>query len=771
MKRAVVLIWMLAALSCMAQVGVGQWRDYLSCNRIGGVAVAPDAVYAAAPMGLMAVDRHTGETSRLNKTTILNDVGVAEIAYDDVSGYLVVAYTNSNLDLVRKGKVSNLSDIRRSDIPGDKGINSIRFHDGKAYLACGFGLVVVDLARKEIKETYYLGDHGGYDAVYDVAFAMRDGTPTIYAGTSRGLLYADAQNPFLNIVDNWTLDSHPAFAGKTVRRMETHDGHLIVGVSTFDPQQMDIYWNEQSPTLVYGGEVGRFRCANGRLAVAAPTGVRLYGMEAGSWHLEQNVTAFAWGDMEALDAVCDDQDMLWIGHEWGGLIARNIVTNEEQTFRLQGPASDDVFRITTHKGRTLVAPGGKKSTNESLYNQANIYILDKGVWNQMDRDGFGGILYDAIEVAVNPRDTNRLLAVAWGSGVMELEGNKLTAVYDETNTPALSAYTDGSFRSLRVGSVAYDKQGNAWITNSLADKGLVELTMDGEWHAFNTASMVAGQEIDRIIWDSINDYKWFIGKANRIYVHDGKSKMAYVDPNNGSRLETHTVNCLAQDHDGEIWFGTDKGIKVIYDGYKAFSNGGAGEKSPVNCSNIIFSQDGVDEYLMAYENISCIAVDGANRKWVGTANNGLYLISENGQRQIHHFTAANSSLFSDRIVSLAVQPRTGEVMVGTDHGLQSYRGTATYASYYNDADIHAFPNPVRPDYDGPVAIKGFSRNALVHVTDAAGHIVFSTKADGGQAVWNLRTNAGEPVKSGVYFVLASDVNGQMRAATKILVVR
>ena len=283
--------------------------------------------------------------------------------------------------------------------------------------------------------------------------------------------------------------------------------------------------------------------------------------------------------------------------------------------------------------------------------------------------------------------------------------------------------------------------------------------------------MVQGNEIDKVIWDSVTGYKWFLGRANRIYVHDGESKMAYVDPNNGSKMETHAVNCLVQDHSGDLWLGTDKGIKVIYDGYRAFDNGGKGERAPVHCSNILYNEDGISEYLMAYEGINCIAVDGANRKWVGTANNGLYLISANGQEQLEHFTTGNSPLASDKIVALAIAPESGIVYVGTDKGLQSYRWTATEADETPSNHIYAFPNPVRPEYDGPIAIKGFVRDALVHITDAAGHTVFSTQAYGGQAIWDGRNLRGEKVASGPYFVFASDNNGQMRSVTKILIIR
>ena len=212
----------------------------------------------------------------------------------------------------------------------------------------------------------------------------------------------------------------------------------------------------------------------------------------------------------------------------------------------------------------------------------------------------------------------------------------------------------------------------------------------------------------------------------------------------------------------------NSGTQVIYTGNIEKKVMGYNGTTPVN---ITITNGEFAEYLMAYENITAIAVDGANRKWVGTAAGGLYLISPNGLEQLQHFTAANSPLFSDKVLAIGIQPSSGEVFVGTDKGLQVYRSTATNADAIPAEQVKVFPNPVRPDYEGPIAIKGFTRNGLVHITDASGHVVYSAMADGGQVVWNGRTHDGQRVASGVYYVFASDAEGGNRSVGKILIVR
>ena len=343
----------------------------------------------------------------------------------------------------------------------------------------------------------------------------------------------------------------------------------------------------------------------------------------------------------AYDADFDTDSTLWLAHIWAGMVKVQNGTHKASSFSPAGPKNNDyVYGLTTTRTRLYLCPGGKKPTYESLGMEGRLMYLLEGNWHDVSKGAVRTHYKDVLNVAIDPTDESHVSATAWGTGVLDIQDNTLQAVYGQVNTNnVLTPYTSGSFKSMRVAGLAYDADGNLWVTNSLVDNGLVVRYKNGEWKGFNTVSMVQGNEIDKVIWDSVTGYKWFLGRANRIYVHDGESKMAYVDPNNGSKMETHAVNCLVQDHSGDLWIGTDKGIKVIYDGYRAFDNGGKGERAPVHCSNILYNEDGISEYLMAYEGINCIAVDGANRKRVGTANNGLYLISANGQEQLEHFTS------------------------------------------------------------------------------------------------------------------------------------
>lgn len=769
-KRIVtILLTLLCSLPMQAQLGVGKWRDCFSYYELHKVLQAGDRIYASAGGGLFYYDLDDLTVNRMNKTTILNDVGISTFAYDQQTKDLVIAYNNANIDIVRNDKVTNISDIKRNNIGGSKNINSIRFKDRCAYIACGFGIVVVDLTRNEIKETFYLGEDGTYLGINDIAFT----DSLIVAATDNGILYADKDNPYLNINTNWTLDESSLLAGLKVKHLETGSNGQLVAMAYSDGSDTTVYRENGTMTFapLTSGNIRNIKVSQNKLLVCHQDRVSIYD---GQYSLLQDVGDIDWMKMDANDAELGSDGTLWIAHQWAALASIEMSNNMRlNTFYPQGPSSDNSYRLTAYDNELMVSPGGHTTTYSGVYLPANVFTFDGEEWKALeDPDHLLDGVTDIIEVAVNPRNQKVRLAAAWRSGIVEITDNKVTNLYNETNSDgALQPYVEGNYNALFTGAIAYDNKGNAWITNSLKQNGLAVLYSNGSWQSFNTHSMVNGSDLDHIIWDSIRGLKLFWGRANKIFVHDGESKMAYIDPNNGAKLETSIVNCVVQDHNGNIWIGTNKGIKVVYNLSSIFDNGGEGERSPVTCNNILYNENGISEYLMAYESVTTIVVDGANRKWVGTSTGGLYLLSANGLEQIEHFTAANSSLFSDKIVSLAIMPWSGQLFIITDKGLETYRSTATYAFSEPMDDIHAFPNPVRPDYDGPIAIKGFTRNGIVHITDAAGNTVFSTRANGGQAIWNGCTNSGERVASGIYYVFASAEDGSMRSATKIMVIR
>lgn len=230
--------------------------------------------------------------------------------------------------------------------------------------------------------------------------------------------------------------------------------------------------------------------------------------------------------------------------------------------------------------------------------------------------------------------------------------------------------------------------------------------------------------------------------------------------NNGN-LPSNKVTSMIEDKDGAIWVGTDNGIGIL--------NCGDISKDPCNAYLPIVKTNGFNAYLFQKETIKCMAVDAANRKWIGT-NNGAWLVSQDGLTIIEHFTKENSPLPTDTIEQMIIEPNNGEIFFKTNQEWVSYRSTATKAVTHQES-IFIFPNPVPPDYSGLISFKKLVDNAHVKITDINGKLIYQTRSLGGQAVWNGKTYEGRPVATGIYLVFVRDDEGNEKAVGKIMITK
>jgi ligand-binding sensor domain-containing protein len=312
--------------------------------------------------------------------------------------------------------------------------------------------------------------------------------------------------------------------------------------------------------------------------------------------------------------------------------------------------------------------------------------------------------------------------------------------------------------------MALDDDRNLWVGNAGNTKVIQVLKNNGIWKAFSFLGLINnGSKCGQLLIDD-NGYKWLtifenIGGDEGLLVFNDNGTIDYLNDDESQIVDfgSNRVRCIEKDLDGTIWAGTDQGVYLFY---------------PPNLTpqQILIKQDNSYQYLLATDPITTIAVDGANRKWVGTENSGLYLFSSDGQTQIQHFTATNSPLFSDNISALAINDITGEVFIGTDKGIISYQSDATPGKK-SCGDLVVYPNPVRREYNGPIAVKGVVANGTFKVTDISGGLVYEGKSLGGQAVWDGRNIKGDMVTTGVYIIYAADATGENNCETKVMLYR
>ena len=141
-------------LHAQVQTGpIGTWRAHFSNESIGQV-IKGDQLYVAAANQIIQVDANK-QTSYLNTTTGLHAIGIHKMAWHPIENQLVVAYKNSRVDIVQRDQVTLIDDIQMSNLYADKTINDLIVFNNNAYLSCNFGIVVIDLLKKEIKTTYF----------------------------------------------------------------------------------------------------------------------------------------------------------------------------------------------------------------------------------------------------------------------------------------------------------------------------------------------------------------------------------------------------------------------------------------------------------------------------------------------------------------------------------------------------------------------------------------------------------------------------------------
>lgn len=752
------------------RVAVGQWRDHLSHYFTHAVCKVEDKVLVAGRSALFFYNPHSKKTEKFNKVNGLSDAGIGQIAYDNITKSIVITYENSNIDIVCNNRVYNIPDIKDRIIEGSKAINGIFFYNSMAYLSCGFGVVVLNLQRHEIYDTWYLGENS---SAINVNCIYIDDT-SIFAGTVDGLLYADKRSKNLassqtwknkNISDNdnkQVINILPY--NKTSILLQIHEAksplsHLI----KYDGVNKDTVKKSEYIVKVkkYGDEIG---IINYLSFTIYDTNLNQLYHYSSSWNPIPDIT------VDFRDFYIDSNNSLWLSHYNKGLIHiphyKDGGTGQREIIYPMGPLSNDVFNMTFDpKGTLYVAPGGKDITSANKYMIGDVYVYNGEYWDHLDYGEKNDTVLDVLDIAIDPKDNSHIVAASWWNGILDIKNNVLQTIFDSTNTDNLLQSQGYSYR---VATVKYDRSGNMFAALSLVPYGFVYKTFNNEWGNFYTHSYIGGDEVRGMTLDNFNSYKLIYTVNNKILLINNQGEMKLIDPNNGALLQSSMVNCITQDKEGELWIGTEKGIKVIYSLNGAFDVGSPNYN--VECNNIVYSEEGIAQYLLSFENINCIMVDGANRKWIGTERSGIYVLSPNGDKELYHFTWENSPLFSNKIICMAQNPKTGEVFIGTDRGLISYRAESLEPET-EDIELSVFPNPIRPDYNGLIAIKGFVNDSDVRITDANGRMVAHLKSFGGQTVWDGRNFQGQKVASGVYFVFSSANEGTNKAKGKFLIVK
>jgi len=777
MRTKIIIIGFLLAsvsFSISAQLAMGKWRTHLAYNSVSQIAQSENKIFAVSQGALFSVSKQDGSLEFYSKLNGLSSSNITQIEYDSSNKQLLIVYSNGNIDVLGTGGVTNIPDLYNKQMSASKNVNHILFYQNKAFLACDFGIVVLNLAKNEVADTYYIGANASEVKVLNTTIF----NGSIYALSNSVVYQASVTEPNLVNYQFWTTATGFPGAGD-FQKIASFAGKLVLlrGGKLYK-QESDKSWTPFATDVT----ATDFNISNNNLSIFAGTSTYL---------VDALFNVKAINNLGTLtDAEYDAQgNTYYFAANSLGIISYKQVSNETPAinyFKPAGPAVNKPWKIVFSGKKLFMVPGGRWA---AFYMQPGyIMMFEDNSWSNIDHTSIesntGVICQDLVSIAVDPVDKNHFFAASYSSGLYEFKENKFFKYHNFTNSTIENLF--GSYQYQMLDGTIFDKDGNLWFLNSYASKSIKVLLKDGKWSQLEFGTLKNMPTLQDILISNQNpNLKWvtsvrptvgvFIFDDNGTITDQSDDKSIFLTSflypevsNTGNTVLVAkfpgAIYSIAQDKNGVVWVGTDIG---------PFQFNTTSKFNPTYIASRVKIPRGdstnLADYLLANEKIKAIAIDGANRKWLGTETSGVYLMSENGQQTIQHFTTTNSPLLSNNILSIAINPITGETFFGTDQGLISYQSDASEAGE-TFGNVYAYPNPVRQNYTGLITITGLVEKTQVKITDINGNLVCETVSNGSLATWDGKDVHGRRVNTGIYLAICANADGTQSAITKILVI-
>lgn len=760
----------LATVQAEESIGrMNQFRTYASYYNTNCLVAAEEDIFALSSQALYSIAVGTHATTHYDKSDGLSGSSISHIGYDEKTQKLIIIYNDGHIDLLRRGILSPMQDLYLKGEDINTKVNSIYVHDGHAFLNMTLGVVELNLQREEVVDTYPLGaDGNGINTLYSTTIG-----DTLYAVSANSIYVGDRHQ---NLIDyhSWAVSSLPGWGDIT--GFASNDSLLFLVRN-----KVLYYGRPNNWTRTDWLYVNWLKYSNGEVLFGTDEGI--YNAASGELRFGIQNTK----DIDYLDRYYISLGTCVIAHDNG------IVTD---TIAVDGPMDNSATHLTIAHDRLYVASGNYTGVQSYIDGTVKVLMLDGSdswlnISSEQSCEDIGTnqlpVLDDIINIAVDPEDANHYFATSYGMGVVEYRDNKAYKQYTDScalhnSTLVCAAGCGFGWQNYtRCSASVMDENGYLWVTNTEVSPLHVYDIHNEKWTDLKISNYKIGQPGRDMLIDKRNpNWKWLLIRtaglgysAGVILFDDGGTPTDPTDDRTmlrstfrdqkGKDITPTEYFALAQDNDGYIWVGTTKGPLCI--NHTDFFTSNA-------CYRVIRRRnDGTDlaDYLLETEQVNAIAVDGGNRKWIGTTN-GLYLVSADGQETIHAFTSENSNLPSNVIRALAIDPKLGDVYIGTDAGLCSYRSDASESSS-DFSNAYAYPNPVLPDFIGEITIVGLQDQTWVNILDAGGNLVYKTLSNGGTAIWDGTNGRGQRVASGVYSAVCTSSTSSNQTVVKILMMK
>ncbi|MCM1355651.1 MAG: hypothetical protein NC212_04495 [Staphylococcus sp.] len=817
-KQLISLLLLLTTLpvSLLAQLPTGSWKVYPTFGAPGRVIDTDQFVYVATSGTLHSYDKANDESRDYEPQVDLSGNRVKDIYYNFSKNYLVVVYEDASMDILPDdGERICLPDIRDANLSTAKGINDVRFDDGHIYVATTFGLVVYNDETFEVKES------GIYNVNVSHVFPTADNivivtnpAEWIYNALSSPKSERHHRLDKFRHLFQFPLQPYDIIPLSEPNRTEgTRYAVRSLGNRIF---RVIVQPDGNSATCVetdITGATDLFATTDGAYVIADGAMIHL----TAPWNVSREASLPEILSGNAL-AAADGLGSVWAADVTGlanySVAADGSVTVLSDRRRPAGATSfsdiSNIFPINGGRDGFLTSNLGLSlnfaiGTGDFLTSTFTGDRIADGRISAIEVNGpltiksepglesarkYGEHIFSPTFVLEDPDDPSIHYIGSGIEGVYVIKDGKEIGRFDSSNSP-MNKTNNWAWRTCN-GMI--DDDGNLIIavyTGNASLSPLIILPADkrrkdpgtisaSDWVSLNLGKAISSRDVvfvlcknsPVIIADDARDTSGFSALYHRGTLTDPSDDVAVVMGSlidqDGKNFNPQYTLCFTEDQRGRVWAGTTQGIYEIASPTGIFT-------SDFHVNRLkVPRNDGTNlaDYLLESEKIYCIAVDPSNRKWIGTADSGAYLVSENGDEVLANFNTTNSPLATNTITDIHVDPNSNSVFFSTLSGLYEYSSSSS-PGREDYSDVYAYPNPVTPDYTGLITIKGLMDSSLVKIMDSGMHLVYQTRSEGGLALWDGCTLNGVRVKSGVYYVLASsgdDTSSQGDVVAKILVV-
>ncbi|WP_073308386.1 type IX secretion system anionic LPS delivery protein PorZ [Flavobacterium terrae] len=736
------------------------WKGYFSYNSIKDISQSTTSFYGAAENSYFKRNVATNEISTITTVEGLSGQTISQIYHSEAFKKTIIGHVDGLLIVVNEkdGSMLNVVDIvnKPSVPPNMKKINHINEFNGKIYISTDFGICVFDLATSEFGDTYFIGPNGSNIQIFQTTVFNN----TIYAvANGYGLLSASVNNPNLVDYNQWAMTA----SGNWLNVTATNTDIALINVSN---QLYKLVGNSPVFLTAFNQMSLDARFAENNFVVTTQNYVYVFNNQLNEiFRVDNSVdTATRFTCATVLN------DKVYIGTQEKGVLT---TTQSNSTSFLNitpnCPDRNRIFAVKSFSNGIWTVYG-----DHTIY--YNPFPLDAlNVSRFEDKVGWSSIPYSdlfsaksIVRIETHPDDEKKVFFSSYHSGLLSFQNNVPSLIYNANNSSLQTILPQLPTENIRVNGLAFDKNNNLWMTNSLVPNGLHVLRSNGQWQGYNLPVLQNPSVVSygRMAIDK-NGTKWICSNSGGIIGFNENYNNRCLRLTEGSdvgNLPTSDVRAVAVDNKNKLWIGTAYGLRVM-SSVDSFLN-----QDQLTSNSIIILEDGLAQELLYNQFITDIVVDGANNKWIGTAGAGVFYISDDGQKTFNIFTKENSPLPNNTINDIEINKVTGEVFIATEGGMVSYRGNATSGTE-NLENVVVFPNPVRPEYSGNVSIAGLIDKSNVKITDIEGNLVFEAVSQGGTVIWDTKNFGGKKVASGVYMVMVSAEDGAQTKVKKVMIVR